>query len=147
MIELIEQYWYAVVFIVIGAFVIRQVIADLRTNQDDSAPLKKPANLRTSVIAFLGGGLAGAWIAPYIEHDILVEIVFALVFVAILFGWIVMYTTSPDHVMGWIKRRGGFGLPRGMGRPVAESVALPILFLITGLIGGICLRILFLAWA
>jgi len=147
MIEFLEQYWYAVVGVIIGVFAVRRIAADLKAERNDSTPLKMAASLRTPVIAFLGGGLVGAWIAPYLEEEALLATIFGLVFAAIVLGWVVMYTTSPDHVVEWIKNRGGVGWPRGMGRPVAESAALPILFLISGVIGGICLRILFLAWA
>ena len=148
MIDFLEQYWYGLVGLVIGFIAVRRAFRHVRTDTDDPAPTATHTNLRPSMFAFFGGVIAGAWAVPLLDEEALYMSVFSLVFISIVLGWIVMYTTAPESVVEWLKTRGALGLwPRGMRRPVAESWALPALFLAVGLIGGVCLRILFEAWA
>jgi hypothetical protein len=147
-IDFLEQYWYGLVGLVIGAIAIRRIFRHVAAEEIDSANSTRSTNLRPSMFALLSGALVGAWAVPLLGEEALYMSVFFLVFISIVLGWIVMYTTTPDGVVEWLKTRGALGLwPRGMRRPVAESWALPAIFLAVGLIGGACLRILFEAWA
>ena len=142
----IEQYWYSLVGLPIAIagtiYVFRPIFSARAAVQ--VAPRAYFA--KNALIALASGALIGGSAVPILDAKLLEGLIIGLVFLGAILMWILMFENSAVRFAGLFSFWGPLRpIPERMAKPVKHSPLLTMLFLVVGLLGGVCVRMLTLA--